>query len=216
MVSFPGLDSFAKSPENAFSIVVATILVNVLGSNLELNFPLLWYAFGFYLFYIVLLAAYLGKARNLSATDQHRFNRHVFQAGLWIGISVPLVWSVFFPYPQPRYEQLPVSEWATIIQLKNSLLMLLFAAPFVLLLLCKIVTKLRIRIIDEFRMVIHEHFLEIIVGLVATLPFMTSVSRLGIRILLPFVWLFVPIFVIMWAAVAAYPSRSATRKWKRD
>jgi hypothetical protein len=214
MVSFLGVDSFAKSPENAFSIIVATILVNVLSSRLqlELNFTLLGFTFGFYLLYIFLLLAYLPKARNLNAPDQHRFNRHVFHAGLWIGISVPVVWSLFIPYPQPLYEQLPVSEWAALIQLKNFLPMLSFVAPLMLLLHCKKTTLLRVRMIDEFWKVLHEHSLEIIVGLIATFPFMTSVSTLGIRPLLPSAWLSDLIFVIVWAAFASWvPRREESR-----
>lgn len=207
LASFPGLDSFAKSPENAFSIVVATILVNILSSNLELNFFLLWFTFGFYLLYIMLLLVYLPKACNLDLSDQHCFNRHVFHAGLWIGMSVPVIWATFIPYPQPAYEQLPVTEWATIIQVKN-LLPMLFAAPFVPLLLCKILTGLRICVIDEFSRILHEHFLEIVVGAIATLPFMTSLARLGIRPLLPFAWLTDLFFVIVWTGLAAWiPSR---------
>lgn len=128
LTSFPGLDSFAKSPENAFSIVVATILVNVLSNNLELNFSLLWFTLGFYLIYIIVLLAYLPKACNLGVRDQHRFNRHVFHAGLWIGIFFSIIWATFVPYPQPAYGELPVAEWATIIQAKK-LLPMFFAAP---------------------------------------------------------------------------------------
>lgn len=79
-----------------------------------------------------------------------------------------------------------------------------FRCTFVPLLLCKILTGLRIHVIDEFLRVLHEHLLEIVVGVIATLPFMTSVSKLGIRPLLPFAWLSAIFFVVIWAGFAAW------------
>jgi hypothetical protein len=213
MVNLQALDSFATSPENAFSIIVATLLANVLGSgNIELNFPLLGICFFLFVTYILLLILYCGfKGPGLSSANQLQFNRHVFHAGLWVEISGPIVWSSFL-YPHLTYDQVLASYGRAILQLRSLLPAFYFFLPLILLLFCQRVTNLRIQIVPEFKRLVGEHWLEIIISLVATMPFITAYLGTSLKRVDPLVWLSILFSVLIWSRIASsrWPRRDLT------
>jgi len=211
MVNLQALDTFATSPENAFSIIVATLLANVLGSvNIELNFPLLGVCFFLFAAYILLLIHYCGfRGPSLSSAKQLQFNRHVFHAGLWVGVSGPIVWSTFL-YPHLTYDQVLASYGTSILQLRSLLPALSFFLPLILLLSCQRATNLRIQIVPEFERVFAEHWLEIFISLGATVPFVTAYLGIWVKRVDPLVWLSILGYVLIWSGIAS--SRGGVQK----
>lgn len=185
--NFFNSDSFATSPENAFSIIILTLLVNVLATQGGLDIKYLFYPYAFIGLYLAALSRYGSiHGKELIANRLEKFNRHVFHAGLWSGLAVPLLW-VDFLYPHFYFDQVLSAYFLPILGIKQigtglSVFCLFFMIAF------KKRTKLKVSFLDEIKRLTNDS-ISVFFLLAATAPFAVyTIDRLLKFAFVPFVY----------------------------